>query len=68
MFTFGSTVKMSTLPEHLQKAFFEALEQVPQRVLLKYENDIVEKPKNVMTMKWFPQRDILCNVLLDKYV
>lgn len=61
-FTLGSTVKMSTLPEHLQKVFFEALAQVPQRVLLKYENVVRNKPKNVMTLKWLPQRDILGNI------
>ncbi|XP_050433228.1 UDP-glucosyltransferase 2-like isoform X8 [Adelges cooleyi] len=58
-FTFGSVVSMSTLPDHIQKAFKEALAQVPQRVLWKYEGEMKDKPANVMTSKWFPQRDIL---------
>ncbi|XP_060853245.1 UDP-glucosyltransferase 2-like isoform X2 [Rhopalosiphum padi] len=58
-FTFGSVVAMSTLPVHIQNAFKEALAQVPQRVLWKYEGEMKDKPKNVMTSKWFPQRDIL---------
>ncbi|CAH1710816.1 unnamed protein product [Aphis gossypii] len=58
-FTFGSVVSMSTLPENVQSAFREALAQVPQKVLWKYEGDMKDKPKNVMTRKWFPQRDIL---------
>nr|WIG62511.1 UDP-glucuronosyltransferase 2B2-like protein [Rhopalosiphum padi] len=58
-FTFGSVVAMSTLPDHIQNAFKEALAQVPQRVLWKYEGEMKDKPKNVMTSKWFPQRDIL---------
>lgn len=61
-FTLGSTLKMSTLPVHVKQAFIEALAQVPQRVLMKYEDDIEEKPKNVMTLKWLPQRAILGNI------
>lgn len=37
----------------------DAFAQIPQRVLLKYEDDMKEKPKNVITVKWLPQRDIL---------
>jgi glucuronosyltransferase len=59
-FTFGSTVKVSSLPEHIEKAFKDALADVPQRVLWKYEGEMKDKPKNVMTKKWFPQREILC--------
>lgn len=59
-FTFGSVVSMSTLPENVQIAFWEALASVPQKVLWKYEGEMEDKPKNVMTRKWFPQRDILC--------
>ncbi|CAI6344987.1 unnamed protein product [Macrosiphum euphorbiae] len=58
-FTFGSVVSMSTLPENVQIAFREALASVPQKVLWKYEGEMENKPKNVMTRKWFPQRDIL---------
>ncbi|KAF0755321.1 UDP-glucuronosyltransferase 2B17-like, partial [Aphis craccivora] len=58
-FTFGSMISMSTLPDHIQNAFKEALAQVPQRVLWKYEGEMKDKPINVMTSKWFPQRDIL---------
>jgi len=59
-FTFGSTVKVSSLPENIEKAFKEALADVPQRVLWKYEGEMKDKPNNVMTKKWFPQREILC--------
>lgn len=62
-FTFGSVIKMSTLPDHIKKSFKEALAKLPQRILWKYEDDQVEDmPKNVMTKKWFPQRDILCKI------
>jgi len=58
-FTFGTVVALSTLPDHIQIAFKNALAEVPQRVLLKYEGEMTDKPKNVMTSKWLPQRDIL---------
>jgi len=51
---------MDTAPERLQKAFVEALGELPQRVLWKYENNTQGKMlKNVMIRDWFPQRDIL---------
>ncbi|XP_022164267.1 UDP-glucuronosyltransferase 2C1-like isoform X3 [Myzus persicae] len=58
-FTFGSTVKMTSLPENTKKAFMDALAQIPQRVLWKYEDEIENLPKNVMIKKWLPQREIL---------
>ncbi|XP_060834135.1 UDP-glucosyltransferase 2-like [Rhopalosiphum padi] len=58
-FTFGSTVKMSSLPEHIKNSFIEVLAQIPQRVLWKYEGELKNKPKNLMIKKWLPQRDIL---------
>lgn len=62
-FTFGSVIKMSMLPEHIQNAYIEALARVPQRILWKYEGEMPNKPANVMTRKWFPQREILCKIL-----
>lgn len=60
LLTLGSTIKMTTLPEHIKKTFIEVFRQIPQNVLWKYEGEIKNKPANVMTRKWFPQRDILC--------
>ncbi|XP_016660305.1 UDP-glucuronosyltransferase 2B20 [Acyrthosiphon pisum] len=57
--TFGSVVLMTSLPENILRALKEAIARVPQKVLWKYEGEMVDKPKNVMTRKWFPQRDIL---------
>ncbi|XP_027847828.2 UDP-glucosyltransferase 2 isoform X1 [Aphis gossypii] len=58
-FSFGTVVALSSLPDHIQNAFKDALAEVPQRVLLKFEGEMKDKPKNVMTSKWLPQRDIL---------
>ncbi|XP_050419836.1 UDP-glucosyltransferase 2-like isoform X2 [Adelges cooleyi] len=58
-FTFGSVVDMSTLPEHIQNTFKNVFRQIPQRVLWKYEGEMKDKPDNVITGTWFPQREIL---------
>ncbi|CAI6346704.1 unnamed protein product [Macrosiphum euphorbiae] len=58
-FTLGSTVKMTSLPEHIKKALIDALAQIPQRVLWKYEDEIENLPKNIMIKKWLPQHEIL---------
>lgn len=63
-FSFGSTVKMNSLPRHIKKAMMDALSQVPQRVLWKHEDEIENLPKNIMIKKWLPQHEILCNILL----
>lgn len=66
LMTFGSTVKMASIPDNIQQTFKEVLAQLPQRVLLKYEEEMKNKPKNVMISKWFPQRDILGeNIILN---
>lgn len=61
-FTFGSTIAVSTIPENIQESIKKVLAKLPQRILLKYEGEMKDKPKNVMTKKWFPQRDILSKV------
>ncbi|XP_060873616.1 UDP-glucosyltransferase 2-like isoform X1 [Metopolophium dirhodum] len=66
-FTFGTVVSMASLPENVLKVLKEAIAQVPQKVLWKYEGEMAEKPKNVMTRKWFPQRDILCTCRYVEY-
>ncbi|KAF0753347.1 UDP-glucuronosyltransferase 2C1-like isoform X1 [Aphis craccivora] len=58
-FTFGSVVAMSSLPDHIQDTFKNVFRQIPQRVLWKFEGEMKDKPNNVMTGTWFPQRDVL---------
>lgn len=62
-FSLGSIVTISTLPVHVQNIIIGALAEVPQRVLMKYEGTMKDKPKNVMTKNWLPQRDLLCKIL-----
>lgn len=54
---------MSSLPDHIQDTFKNVFRQIPQRVLWKFEGEMKDKPNNVMTGTWFPQRDVLCKYL-----
>ncbi|CAH1709462.1 unnamed protein product [Aphis gossypii] len=67
-FTLGSVVLMSSLPENVVSVFRECFSQIPQKVLWKYEGDMKDKPKNVMTRKWFPQRDILLHPNMKLFI
>ncbi|CAI6347452.1 unnamed protein product [Macrosiphum euphorbiae] len=67
-FTFGSTIKVSSLPGHIEQSFKEAFADIPQRVLWKYEGEMKDKPKNVMTRKWFPQREILLHPKVKLFI
>jgi len=53
---------MTSLPKNILTAFKKAIAEIPQKVLFKYEEELEDKPKNVMTRKWLPQRDILCKI------
>jgi len=53
---------VSSIPENIRNAIINVLSQVPQRVLLKYEDEMMDIPENIMIKKWFPQRDILCKI------
>lgn len=57
--SFGTVIAFSTLPDHIRKAFVDALAEIPQRVLLKYEGEMMDKPENVTISAFFPQRDLL---------
>lgn len=58
---------MDTAPAFIQQSFVEALGEISQKVLWKYESEsLKELPKNVMINKWFPQRDIL-GIMLYNY-
>ncbi|XP_065223734.1 UDP-glucosyltransferase 2-like [Planococcus citri] len=59
LFTFGSFVKVSSMPADVVNIFLEVFASIPQRVLWKFEEPLENVPENVMLMDWLPQRDIL---------
>uniref|UniRef100_A0A336KCF6 UDP-glucuronosyltransferase n=1 Tax=Culicoides sonorensis TaxID=179676 RepID=A0A336KCF6_CULSO len=60
--SWGSMVKADSMPEDRRDALLAALGQMKERVIWKWENtSLPNKPKNVYTRPWLPQRDILCH-------
>jgi len=59
VFSLGSLVRAASMPNTSLKALMNAFSKLPQRVVVKFEEDIVDKPANVMVRRWLPQRDIL---------
>lgn len=50
------------MPKEKSKIFLNVFRKLKQRVLWKWEDDNMEdKPDNVMIGKWLPQNDILGN-------
>lgn len=66
LFSLGSTLKSSNLPEARVQLFLKAFSKLKQRVIWKYEDESLEVPPNVLIKKWLPQSDILAhsNVVL----
>lgn len=53
----------------MQISLQEAFAELPQRILWKYDGEIMEnKPNNVMIKKWFPQRDIMAHSKLKLFI
>ncbi|XP_046661716.1 UDP-glucosyltransferase 2-like [Homalodisca vitripennis] len=56
--SFGSLVRMAALPPRVIRMFLEVFSTLPQRFILKYEDELPNTPPNVMIKKWIPQLDI----------
>ncbi|KPJ20035.1 UDP-glucuronosyltransferase 2B37 [Papilio machaon] len=56
----GSTVKDSTLPKEKLNELLSTFSKLPLRILWKWDGEVIENlPRNVMTMRWLPQYEIL---------
>lgn len=61
LFSMGSNLQGTDWDENQREAFVKAFGKLKQKVIWKYEAELPNKPKNVKTMKWLPQRDILAH-------
>ncbi|CAG7716696.1 unnamed protein product [Allacma fusca] len=59
--SFGSIIKISELPEEMQRVLIETVGSFSSiKFLWKWEGEIPKDlPKNILAKKWFPQNDIL---------
>lgn len=55
----GSSVKADNMPEYLRRLFLRVFEQLPYRVLWKWESTMTDVPDNVWLSRWLPQQDLL---------
>ncbi|KAH8244031.1 hypothetical protein KR032_012466 [Drosophila birchii] len=60
-FSMGSNMKSTDLPRETRDVLVETFANLKQRVLWKFEDQLPEKPDNVLIKKWFPQSDILAH-------
>lgn len=61
-FSLGSNVRSKDLPLETRETLLKVFGGLKQRVLWKFEDDqLPNKPDNVLISKWFPQPDILAH-------
>ncbi|XP_076046232.1 UDP-glucosyltransferase 2-like [Oratosquilla oratoria] len=61
-FSLGSVVKTSQMPKGNLQMLVRAFERLPQRVLMKWNDDHIEGlSHNVRLTKWLPQQDVLAH-------
>ncbi|XP_049840948.1 UDP-glycosyltransferase UGT5-like [Schistocerca gregaria] len=65
----GTNVRSDKLGENQLRAFLEAFQELPQKVLWKWESDSLPgQPTNVKIIKWAPQNDILAHPNVKAFV
>ncbi|KAL7041126.1 hypothetical protein ACKWTF_000660 [Chironomus riparius] len=69
LFSFGSNAKSIYIPEDKQKIILKVFSKLKQRVIMKWESDVLPgKPKNVLISKWLPQDDILAHPNIKAFI
>lgn len=68
-FSLGSNIKSKYLKDTTLRHLLSAFSKVRQRVIFKWElSQLPDKPENVMTGRWFPQKDILVNPKVKLFI
>ncbi|KAG0726462.1 UDP-glucuronosyltransferase 2B17 [Chionoecetes opilio] len=69
LFSLGTVVKSSTMPEKYKKVLVDVFESLEQRVLWKWDDVTMDGlPSNVRLSKWLPQQDILAHPELRLFI
>lgn len=61
LFSMGSNLLTSEIPELKKLSLLQSFVNLKQKVIMKYETDFSEKPKNIMMKNWLPQSAILAH-------
>lgn len=65
-FSLGSNIKSKDLPEEIKQGLLKVLGELKQTVLWKFEEVLIDLPKNVHIIEWAPQPSILCKYIFNK--
>ncbi|CAK1556339.1 unnamed protein product [Leptosia nina] len=66
---FGSNVRSAELPVEKRDAFLKVFRKLKQTVLWKWEDEsLKEKPHNVITRSWLPQKEILAHPKIKLFI
>lgn len=69
LFSLGSNAKSNFLPKETVSMLLGAFRKVKQRVVMKWESDVLEgKPDNVFISKWLPQDDVLAHKNIKAFI
>ncbi|CAG9783563.1 unnamed protein product [Diatraea saccharalis] len=67
--SFGSNLNISRMSPRMLQNFLTAFTKVPQKFLIKWENDTFPSGHdNILTKKWFPQFDVLCHPKIAGFI
>ncbi|CAH1160295.1 unnamed protein product [Phaedon cochleariae] len=64
----GSTLRGNSFPSDKRNAFLKVFSRIQQRVIWKWETNLTNKPVNVETFSWTPQREILCHPNMKVFI
>lgn len=68
-FSFGTAIKVSSISIDKIEMIKRVLSRIPQRILWRVDKpQITSLPANVLADKWYPQRDILGTICMQKVV
>ncbi|EDV93632.1 UDP-glucosyltransferase 2 [Drosophila grimshawi] len=68
-FSLGTNIKSKDLPVETKDTLLKVFSGLKQRVLWKFEDDqLPNKPDNVLISKWFPQPDILAHPKVKLFI
>lgn len=63
-FSMGSNLKSKDIPKAIKDGIIKVFSELNQTVIWKYEENLLNVPKNVHVIKWAPQQSILCKLIL----
>ena len=66
--SFGSSIKPEDMPPEKLATFLETFKRLDISVIWKWDSDIQDLPKNVITRSWLPQQDLLGHPNLKVFV